>query len=372
TTGLMQPQMKPAIEKATRRQFPQGIPAFGTDALRLTFAALATQSRDLRFDMAKVEGNRNFCNKLWNAARYVTMQTENQDCGLEGKVELSAADRWIRSRSAFTAGEAARGFADYRFDLAAQALYEFTWYEFCDWYLELSKPILQSQSTSAAALRGTRQTLIVVLETILRLLHPIMPFITEEIWLKVAPLAGRSGATIMLEPYPRADVFARDTVAETEMRWVMDFILGVRQVRGEMDIAPSKRFDVLLENASARDLELARAHASYLERLAQVSSICALGAGERAPQSAIALLGGLKILVPMAGLIDVAAERERLDKRLAKARSDLAKCRGKLAKAEFVANAPAEVIEKERARVAAFERDIGQIEAQLKLIAALR
>jgi valyl-tRNA synthetase len=372
TSGLMQPQLAPAIEKATRKQFPNGIEAYGTDALRFTFAALATQSRDIRFDLARVGGYRNFCNKLWNAARYVTMQTQDQDCGLSGPVELSAADRWIRSRCAFAAGEAARGFADYRFDLAAQALYEFTWYEFCDWYLELSKPILQSQSMSAAALRGTRQTLILVLETILRLLHPVMPFITEEIWLKVAPLAGRSGPTIMLEPYPHADVFARDSVAETEMRWVMDFILGVRQIRGEMDIAPSKRFDVLLENASARDIELANAHAVFLERLAQVSSIRPVGAGERAPQSAIALLGGLKILVPMAGLIDVAAERERLDKRLVKARSDLGKCQGKLANAEFVANAPPEVIAKERARVAAFERDIGQIEAQLKLIAALR
>ncbi len=197
TTGLMQPQLAPAIEKATRKDFPKGIESHGTDALRFTFAALATQSRDIRFDLARVAGYRNFCNKLWNAARYVTMVAENQDCGLTGEVNLSAADRWIRSRCAFAAEEAARGFADYRFDLAAQALYEFTWYEFCDWYLELSKPVLQSSATSAAALRGTRQTLAVVLETVLRLLHPIMPFITEEIWLKVAPLAGKHRATIM-------------------------------------------------------------------------------------------------------------------------------------------------------------------------------
>src|SRR5882672_2153722 len=372
TTGLMQPQLAPAIEKATRKDFPKGIEPHGTDALRFTFAALATQSRDIRFDLARVAGCRNFCNKLWNAARYVTMVTENQDCGLAGDVELSAADRWIRSRCAFAAGEAARGFADYRFDLAAQALYEFTWYEFCDWYLELSKPILQSPATSAAGLRGTRQTLVTVLETVLRLLHPIMPFITEEIWLKVAPLAGKTGATIMREPCPGADAFERDASAEGEMRWVMDFILGVRQIRGEMDIAPSKRFEVLLDNAGPRDAGLVRTHSGLLERLAQVASIRTLAPGEAAPQSATALLGGLKILVPMAGLIDVAAERERLDKRLAKARGELAKCHAKLGNANFVANAPAEVIAQERTRVAGFEREIAQVEAQLKLLAGLR
>jgi valyl-tRNA synthetase len=372
TTGLMQPHLAPAIEKATRREFPKGIESHGTDALRFTFAALATQSRDIRFDLARVGGYRNFCNKLWNAARYVTLVTENQDCAISGEVELSAADRWIRSRCAHAAAEARQGVAEYRFDLAAQALYEFTWYEFCDWYLELSKPVLQSQSTGAAALRGTRQTLVRVLEALLRLLHPIMPFITEEIWLRVAPLAGKQGPTIMLEPYPLAGDFARDAAAESEMRWVMDFILGVRQIRGEMDIAPSKRFEVLLANASARDLGLARAHRGYLERLAQVSGIRALVAGETAPQSATALLGELKILVPMAGLIDVAAERERLDKRKAKASADLDKCQAKLANANFLANAPPDVIAKERARVADLEREIAQIETQLKLLAELR
>jgi len=236
----------------------------------------------------------------------------------------------------------------------------------------LSKPVLQATATSAAAQRGTRQTLVRVLETLLRLLHPIMPFITEEIWLRVAPLAGRQGPTIMLEPYPRADEFARDAAAESELGWVMKFILGVRQIRGEMDISPAKRFDVLLANASARDVELARAHRGYLERLAQVSAIRALAPGESAPQSATALLGELRILVPMAGLIDVAAERERLDKRLGKARADLSKCQAKLANTSFVGNAPADVIARERARVADLEREIGQIETQLKQLAELR
>ncbi len=372
TTGLMQPHLAVAIEKATRKEFPQGIEAHGTDALRFTFAALATQSRDIRFDLARVAGYRNFCNKLWNASRYVMMVTAGENSDLEGEVALGAADRWIRSRCSYAAGEAARGFAEYRFDLAAQALYEFTWYEFCDWYLELSKPILQSPATSAAALRGTRRTLAQVLETILRLLHPIMPFITEEIWTRIAPLAGRSGPTIMLAPYPLASDVPRDSGAEAEMRWVMDFVLGVRQIRGEMDIAPSKRFEVLLENAGERDLNLLKSHGGYLERLAQVSGIRALASGEIAPQSATALLGELKILVPMAGLIDVAAERERLGKRAAKARAELARCQGKLGNEKFVANAPADVIAQERGRVADFQRELAQIDAQLKLIAELR
>jgi valyl-tRNA synthetase len=372
TTGLMQPQLAPAIERATRKEFPKGIEAYGTDALRFTFAALATQSRDIRFDLARVAGYRNFCNKLWNAARYVTLATENQDCGLTGPVELTAADRWIRSRCSFAAGEAARAFAEYRFDLGAQALYEFTWYEFCDWYLELSKPVLQSEATGAAVKRGTRQTLVRVLESLLRLLHPLMPFITEEIWLRVAPLAGKGGPTIMLEPYPGAADFARDVEAEDELRWVMDFILGVRQIRGEMDIAPTKRFEVLLTNAGKRDLRLLSAHGGYLERLAQVSGMRVLATGESAPQSATALLGDMQILVPMAGLIDVAAERERLGKKIARTRADLDKCQAKLANQSFVANAPPDIIAKERARIAELERELAQVETQLKRIAELR
>ncbi len=371
TTGLMQPHLARAIEKATRKEFPGGIESHGTDALRFTFAALATHSRDIRFDLARVAGYRNFCNKLWNAARYVTLVSADQDCGLTGEIELSAADRWIRSRCSHATTEAARGFTQYRFDLAAQALYEFTWYEFCDWYLELSKPVLQAPATSAAAVRGTRQTLLLVLETVLRLLHPIMPFITEEIWTRIAPLAGKRGPTIMLEPYPLAADYPRDTGAENEMRWVMDFILGVRQIRGAMDIAPSKRFEVLLADAGERDLELLQAHGAYLQRLAQVSGIRALATGERAPQSATALLGELKILVPMAGLIDVAAERERLGKRATKARAELARCQGKLGNEKFVANAPPEVIAQERGRVASFERELAQIESQLQLLADL-
>jgi valyl-tRNA synthetase len=254
TSGLMQPQMKAAIEKATRKQFPEGIAAYGTDALRLCFARLATQSRDLRFDMAKVEEYRNFCNKLWNAARYVLMNVENHDLAAAG-ADFSLADRWIQSRLADMLARIEAGFADYRLDVVANALYDFTWHEFCDWYLELSKAVLQSDSASAAAKRGTRSTLIHTLEVLLRALHPLAPFISEEIWQRVRVSAGVSGETIMRAEYPRAAAVPTDPQAEPEMRWVMDFILGVRQIRGEMDIPWTRKLEVLLQNAGARDLE---------------------------------------------------------------------------------------------------------------------
>ena len=320
TSGLMQPQMKPAIEKATRKQFPQGIPAFGTDALRLTFASLATQSRDLRFDMAKVEGNRNFCNKLWNAARYVLMNVEGRDLPLrQGEthlrdthgVEFSLADRWIRTRLAAMLARVESGFRDYRLDTVANALYEFTWSEFCDWYVEFSKAVLQSDAASEAAKRGTRCTLIDTLEVLLRALHPVAPFISEEIWQRVRSSAGVDGESIMLRPFPRAEDIPADAGAEAEMRWVMNFILGVRQIRGEMDIAPSRKLEVLLQNAGERDIEYLRRNRSYLIRLAGIEHPRVLAPEEPAPIAAVALLGTLEILVPMAGLIDPEAELER-------------------------------------------------------------
>src|SRR5450432_2939459 len=254
TGGLMQPQMKPAIERATRKQFPQGIPAFGTDALRLCFARFATQSRDLRFDMSRVEEYRNFCNKLWNAARYVLMNVEDQDLAAPG-AELSLADRWIQTRLSAMLVRVQSGFADYRLDTVANALYEFTWHEFCDWYLELSKAVLQSDSASAAAKRGARFTLINTLEILLRALHPIAPFISEEIWQRVRVHAGVAGETIMLSSFPDAGAIQADADAELEMRWVIQFIEGVRQIRGELDIAPSRKLEVLLQNAASKDFE---------------------------------------------------------------------------------------------------------------------
>jgi valyl-tRNA synthetase len=378
TTGLMQPQMKPAIERATRKQFPNGIPAFGTDALRLSFASLATQSRDLRFDMARVEGSRNFCNKLWNAARYVLMNVEGENAATSAErlrpdgAEFSLADRWIRSRLSAALARVETGFAEYRLDVVAGALYEFTWHEYCDWYLELSKAVLFSEDATDAQKRGTRRTLLHTLEELLRALHPLIPFITEEIWQRVKLAAGAPGATIMRSEFPTPGRIETDSHAEPEMRWVMGFIEGVRQIRGEMDIAPSRKLDVLLQNAAPIDVEYANRNAHYLARLAGVAAPRSLPKAEAAPISAVALLGTLEILVPMAGLIEPTAELERLAKRQRKVEAELNKLEGKLANAEFARNAPADVVAKDRARLAELRTEIGQLAAQIARVDALR
>jgi valyl-tRNA synthetase len=370
TTGLMQPQMKPRIEKATRKQFPSGIAAFGTDALRLCFARLATQSRELRFDMARVEEYRNFCNKLWNAARYVLMNVEDQDLRIEG-AQYSLADRWIRTRLAAMLKRVDAGFEGYRLDNVTNALYEFTWHEFCDWYLELSKAVLQSETATAAAKRGTRFTLINTLETLLRALHPLAPFITEEIWQRVRVSAGAGGDTIMRTNYPQAAGIHTDTLAEPEMRWVMDFILGVRQIRGEMDIAPSRKLDVLLQSVSSQDIEYLGRNLHYLMRLAGIESARALMPTEVAPISAVALLGNLEILVPMAGLIDPAVELDRLAKRLRKAEIDLSKLETKLGNGQFSKNAPPDIVAKDLQRIAELRTEITQLSAQTERVTKL-
>jgi len=363
TTGLMQEHLKPAIEQATRRQFPDGIQAAGTDALRFTLAALSSPSRDINFDLGRLEGYRNFCNKLWNAARYVLMNTESLS---DGDVEFSAADRWIRSRFERTVESVHRGFENYRLDLAAQAMYDFTWHEFCDWYLELSKPVLQSESSTVEQRRGAQRTLVDVFEQLLRLLHPVMPFITETIWTDIGPRAGVSAETVMLLDYPEADASHRDDSAEAELAWVMQFILGIRRIRGEMDIAPGRKLAVLLENAAPADLERVGRHRALLERVGRVESVRALEPGEQDPGSATALLGDMRILVPMAGLIDVDAERQRLNRLLDKVRADLQKSEGKLGNPNFVNNAPGHVVSQERERVADFEKQLGQIREQLE------
>jgi valyl-tRNA synthetase len=371
TSGLMQPQMKPAIEKATRKQFPEGIPAFGTDALRLSFAAMATQSRDLKFDMARVEGNRNFCNKLWNAARYVLMNVEGQDNSADGAV-FSLADRWIGSRLKAALLRVEKGFADYRLDAVAGALYDFTWHEYCDWYVELSKAVLFADEATAAQKRGARHTLIRTLETLLRALHPLAPFITEEIWQRVAGGAAAGANTIMLAAYPSAAAIEADERAEPEVRWVMGFIEGLRQIRGEMDIPPSRKLSVLLQNCGPVDSEYAGRNLPYLARLAGVTAVRALDPGEAAPIAAVALLGKMEILVPMAGLIDPEAELDRLSKRLRKTETDLKKLHAKLDNAEFVRNAPAEVIEKDRGRVSDLQLELGQLQSQWARVTALQ
>src|ERR1700728_1951412 len=274
TSGLMQPHLAAGIEKATRKQYPQGIAAHGTDALRFTFASLATQSRDLRFDLGRVAGYRNFCNKLWNAARFVMLALEQAPAPAAAAAAPAArpsgasarhdvGERWMRSRLGATIGAVERAFDEYRFDFAASALYEFTWYEYCDWYLEIVKPVLQDAADPAAQ-HSARRTLLEVLEALLRALHPLMPFITEDIWLRVAPLTGVPGASIMLAPWPQAAQFAHDPDAETEMRWLMQVVLGIRQIRGEMDISPARRLPLLLQHASANDLQLTQRHHALL------------------------------------------------------------------------------------------------------------
>jgi valyl-tRNA synthetase len=376
TSGLMQPHLAPAIEKATRRQFPSGIAPYGTDALRFTFASLATLSRDIRFDVGRIEGYRNFCNKLWNASRFVLGTLAAAPAGprsAPGAAQLSLADRWIRSRLTARIRETRAAFAAYRFDLAAQALYEFTWHEFCDWYIELAKAQLGDPAATDATRWASRRTLVDTLEALLRALHPLMPFITEEIWDRVRHEASRSaaapGPTIMLEPYPSpAD---DDDAVEAEMSWVTGFILGIRQIRGEMDIPPSRRFAVRLAGASEDDLARLARNRHAIQRLCNVEDVRPLARDEAEPEAAVALLGSLRLLVPMAGLIDVAAERERLERKLAKAREELAKLCSKLDNDSFTTHAPAAVVAKERERRAALERDVASLLAQLERLTRL-
>jgi valyl-tRNA synthetase len=385
TAGLMQPHLAPGIEKKTRKQFPEGISPYGTDALRFTFASLAGPARDINFDLGRVGGYRNFCNKLWNGARFVLMTVES-DTGqgdLVGAAELSVADRWIVSRFAATLSQVERALTDYRFDFAATALYEFTWYQFCDWYLELTKPVLQSETTTEAQKRGTRRTLVTVLEALLRALHPLMPFITEEIWQRVHPLAApllaaqnsRANQTsvdsVMQAKYPNATDYAADAEADIEVTWMQQFILAVRQIRGEMDIAPSRKIPLLLQNAPARERALVDKHLSYLSRLAGLESVKALEASDAAPEAATAILGELTLLVPMAGLIDPKAEIERLSKRIAKNDSDLGKLKAKLGNENFVRNAPPDVVAADRARMAELESQNSSLGQQLDKVRRL-
>jgi valyl-tRNA synthetase len=372
TRGLMQPQMAARIEQATRKEFPHGIPAYGTDALRFTFASLATQGRDIRFDLGRIEGYRNFCNKLWNAARYVLMNAEGQDCGQHGgAMELNAADRWIASRLQELASEVETAFREYRFDLAAQALYSFVWHEYCDWYLELSKVVLTDTHSRFAQQRGTRWTLVQVLETALRLLHPFMPFITEEIWQRVARLAGKTGATIMREPYPQADKDRIDPAATEEMRWTMAVISGVRNIRGEMDIPPSKSLPLLLQDGRESDRAHLEANRRYLTALARAESITWLEKGQEAPESATALVGHMKVLIPLGSLLDKGAELERLGREMEKIERDLAKAKTRLANPDFIARAPQKVVAQEKDRVRQFETALAKLRDQRAKVQAL-
>ena len=375
TTGMMQPQLAAKIEKRTRKQFPEGIHAYGTDALRFTFAAMASTSRDINFDMGRVEGYRNFCNKIWNASRFVLMNTETEDTGRDGgELVLSLADKWIWAQFQQTLVEFEKALADYRFDIAAQTVYEFTWNQFCDWYLELTKPVLNNDESSDAEKRGTRHTLINVLESLLRLLHPLMPFITETIWERVAPLSAldfNAGDSIMVQPFPAVDAAKQDEQVLADIEWVKRFIVGIRNIRGEMDIAPSKPLPALLRNVSSEDERRLGISRTFIDRLARLESTTVLKEGEEAPASAAAVVGEMEILIPMAGLIDKEAELARIAKAMGKLEQDVARFKGKLTNEKFVSNAPQAVIEKEKAKLADSESQLARLKAQHETIAAL-
>ena len=372
TTGLMQPKMAAKIEKSTRKQFPDGIPALGTDALRFTFASQATTGRDVVLSPERIEGNRNFCNKIWNATRYVLMNTEDQDNGIDNTdCEYSLADRWIRSRLQAVEDNIHRHFASYRFDLAAQDLYSFVWEDYCGWYLELSKPVLMKEHFSEAEKRGTRQTLVQVLETILRLNHPIMPFITEELWQRVAPLAGINGETIMQQPYPVSSEAMIDKAAEEELEWVKTFVIGIRRIRSESDIAPGKPLPVILQNASETDKSLFTKNESFVYSLARIESVSFISNDDTAPESSTALVGEMKILIPLAGLIDKDAELARLNKEIGKLESNLQKTNAKLGNPGFVDKAPEAVVIKEKERAAEMASAVQNLKEQLVKISAL-
>ena len=369
TSNLMQDHKKDSIASATKRQFPDGIPAFGTDALRFTFAALASTGRDVRFDLQRIEGYRNFCNKLWNAARYVMMQTEEKDIGLNNpNRELSQADRWIVSRLQITAKEVAEHYDKYRFDLAAKALYEFTWHEYCDWYLELSKPVLFADDVSDAAKHGTRYTLVSVFESILRLLHPIMPYITEEIWQSIKPLLEIDHDTIMLQSYPEADSALVDEAAQQGMEWAQQFIIGIRKIRSEMDIKPGKALPVLLNNWSANDKQQFEQYEREILSLAKIESVDWLNSDADAPDSATALVGEMQILIPLAGLIDKEAETARLTREIEKINKQLMGVMGRLNNPAFTDKAPANVVAQVQKQADEQQAALDQLQQQLAKI----
>jgi valyl-tRNA synthetase len=370
TGNMMQPQLAEKIEKRTRKAFSEGISAHGTDALRFTLYSLASTGRDINWDMKRLEGYRNFCNKIWNAARYVLMNTEEHDCGQNDKAyELSLADKWIISKLQQCETQVEKHVSEFRLDLASQALYDFIWNEYCDWYLELSKPILTNASCTEAQLIGTRRTLVRVLEAVLRLAHPFLPFITEEIWQRIAPLAGKQGDTIMTQAYPVADQSRVDEHALGDIEWLKGVIVGIRNIRGEMDISPGKPIPVFLHNGGDEDKRRFESNKSYISALAKLESMEWL-VGE-APLSATQLVGSMEVLVPMAGLIDVDAEVARLTKELDKASKEIGRLKGKLNNEKFVGNAPEDVVAKEKSKLADAESSYRILNEQVEKIKAM-
>jgi valyl-tRNA synthetase len=370
TDSLMQPQMAPKIEQTTRRDFPDGIPSYGTDALRFTFCALASTGRDIRFDLKRIEGYRNFCNKLWNAAKFVLMNTEDAD--LRGEIDLTVADRWIQSRASKMIQDAERAITSYRFDLYASVVYDFIWHEYCDWYLELTKPLLWDEGADPKIQRGTRRSLLTVLELSLRCAHPIVPFISETLWRKVAPAIQISAGTIMLQPFPDAAELARDEESEAAIEWLKEVIVGIRNIRGEMNIKPGQNIPLLLQGGDAGDRARLAANDGLLQRLAKIASVEWLEEDAEPPPAAMQLAGNLKLLVPLAGLIDVAAERARLSKEMERRGTEIQRLHGKLHNENFVRKAPAVVVAKEREKLADAEHALAALREQLSVLQKLR
>ena len=366
TSNLTQPQLAPQIEKASRRDFPDGIPSYGTDALRFTFCALASTGRDVRFDLHRVEGYRNFCNKLWNATRFVLMNC--QEAELDGPAELSLADRWILSRTHHLLADSQRAIETFRFDLYANSVYEFVWHEYCDWYLELTKPLLWNEQADPAQLRGTRRTLLSALEILLRAAHPMIPFITESIWQEVAPLLGNHGDTIMLQPFPEPADLPADPEADAAIGWLKDVILGIRNIRGEANIKPGQPVSILFQGGDEGDRQLATVTEDLFKRLGKVEEITWLAADAQVPPNALALVGNLKVMVPLAGLIDLDAEKARLGKEITKKEAELKRLEGKLQNPSFVEKAPAEVVAKEREKQQEAAAALAMLQDQLRSI----
>ena len=368
TTGLMQPEMAAKIEKATRKQYPDGIKAYGTDAMRFSFAAQASTGRDIKFDLNRIEGYRNFCNKLWNATRFVLMNCEDKDIASQiDKQKLTLADRWILSKQQEVIDLTHKHLKNYRFDLAAQALYEFSWHEFCDWYVELCKPTLFKDDVDESIKQNSRRVLLEVLENLLKLLHPIIPFLTEEAWQPIAKELKLPGDSISTQDFPRSNNDYVDVESLQELEWSKEFINGIRKIRSEMDIAPGKPLNILLQNWSAQDQSYFENSQQYIYSLAKVEDIKWL-ADDSAPECATALVGEMKILIPLAGLIDKEAESARLEKEINKLKSNLEKSSTKLNNPNFADKAPADVVKKERERVAEMQTSLQQLKEQANKI----
>ncbi|MEM9101845.1 MAG: valine--tRNA ligase [Pseudomonadota bacterium] len=372
TKGMMQPKLKAKAEKNTRKEFADGIASYGTDALRFTFYALASTSRDINFDLGRVEGYRNFCNKIWNAAKYVLMNTESHDLGINNGIAnkevmtLSLADRWIESRFNETVTQFHEAISQYRFDLAANTVYEFTWNAFCDWYLELSKPVLYGEADEAQKI-GTRYTLISTLEKLMRLIHPIMPFISEDIWQRIAPLLELKGKTIMREAFPEKHAVLDATAIES-VEWVKSVIVGIRTIRGEMNVSPAKAISVYFKNGTDADKKHLETNETFLKSLAKLETIHWLMPSEEAPAAATALAGNMEILIPLKGLIDVDAELKRLQKEMDKLSKEQERLNSKLTNQNFVGKAPPAVVQKEKEKLAEASSSLEKLKEQFSKI----